>query len=97
MFRGLLLMTAAGLMATVQANDHSSPCRKANSMAGCSPYMTETECQAHQRILTFLSDPRERAAYLAMHAQLIEERRAACGVPADKKPRNLVSLTTRLL
>lgn len=96
MFRGLLFLTAAGLMATAQANGHSSPYLEANPLAGCSPYMTEAECQTHQRILTFLSDPRERAAYLAMHAQLIEERRAACGVPADNKPRNLVSLTTRL-
>ena len=93
MIRGLLFLTAAGLMATAQANDRPPPHLQPNTLAACSPYLTETECQAHQRILTFLSDPRERAAYQAMHAQLIDERRAACGVPADKRPHYLVSLT----
>jgi hypothetical protein len=79
-------------MVTAEANGHPSQHPGPNLLAACSHYMTESECQAHQRILTLLHDPRERAAYQAMYDQLIEERRAACGVPADKKPRNLVSL-----
>jgi hypothetical protein len=90
--RGLLLLTAAGLVATAQANGRLT--LEPSPLTGCSAYMTETECQAHQRILTFLNGPRERAAYQAMHAQLMEERRAVCGVPADRKPRSLVSLTS---
>lgn len=96
MWKGLLFLTTAGLIATAQANGRPSQNQEANPLSVCSTYMTETECQAHQRILAFLSDPRERAAYLAMHAQLIEERRAACGVPSDNRPRNLVSLTSDL-
>jgi len=94
MFKGLLILTAAGLMATAQANSRPSQHLEVNPVATCSAYMTEAECSAHQRILTFLTDTRELAAYLAMHAQLIEERRAACGVPSDKRARDLVSLTS---
>lgn len=93
---GLLFLAAAGMLATAQASGRPSQYTETSPLAGCSPYMTEAECQAHQRILTLLNDPRERAAYLAMHAQLIQERQAACGVPADSKPRNLVSLTSGL-
>lgn len=96
MLRGLFFLMAAGLMLTAQANGQLWQHLQANTLTGCSLYMTETECQAHQRILALLSDPRERAAYMAMHTQLIEERRAACGVPVDKRPRNLVSLSPAL-
>lgn len=58
----------------------------------CSIYMTEIECRAHQRILTLLTDPRERSAYLAMHTQLIAERAAACSVPGEHPPSNLAAL-----
>lgn len=96
MLRGLIFLTMAGLMATAQANGHPSQYPEMHPLAECSLYMTEAECRTHRRILTFLSDPRERAAYLAMHAQLIDDRRAACGVPTHMRPRNLVSLTTAL-
>jgi hypothetical protein len=95
-WKGLLFLTAVGLMATAQANSRPSQHLEVKPVATCSAYMTEAECSAHQRILTFLTDPRERAAYLAMHAQLIEERRAACGVPSDRRARDLVSLTSSL-
>lgn len=90
MYGRLFLLLAASLMLTAQANDR--PLLHPSPPMACSPYLTETECQAHQRILSLLSDPRERAAYQAMHAQLIEERQAVCGVPADRKSHNLVSL-----
>lgn len=91
MYRRLFLLLAAAQILPAQANDHLPA--HPNPLTVCSPYLTETECQAHLRILSLLNDPRERAAYQAMHAQLIEERQAVCGVPADKKTRNLVSLT----
>lgn len=96
MLKGLFLLTAAALSVAVQADGRPMHDQEPNPLTGCSRYMTETECQAHQRILTLLSEPREHAAYLAMHAQLIDDRRAACGVPGDKRSRNLVSLTAEL-
>ena len=63
MYRGLLFLTAAGLMATAQANDRPPHHLQPNTLAACSPYLTETECQAHGRILTFFGDLRKRAAY----------------------------------
>jgi hypothetical protein len=45
----------------------------------CPPLLTETECRAHHRILTALAEPQERNAYLTMHQQLLDERKALCG------------------
>ena len=90
MYRGLLYPYGGG-----PCGDGRPPAASlaTNTLAVCSPHLTETECQAHQRILTFFGDLRKRAAYQAMHAQLIDERRATSGVPADKRPHYLVSLT----
>lgn len=87
----LLLATGA------QASELGLPEQRAGGVNNdCSIYMTEAECRAHRRILTLLTDPRERSAYLAMHSQLIQERAAACGVPAAPTSRNLAALDIAL-
>ncbi|MCU0842476.1 MAG: hypothetical protein MUC79_12265 [Thiobacillaceae bacterium] len=44
----------------------------------CPALMTEAECRVHHDILGLLPAGPERSAYLAMHAQLLEDRQAAC-------------------
>lgn len=81
------------LLATgVQAGDAGLSGQGAFDPAICSIYMTEAECSAHQRILTLLTELRERNAYLAMHSQLIAERAAACGVPTERAHPKLAGL-----
>lgn len=53
--------------------------------AQCSIYMTDGECQTHQRILSVLLDARERNAYLAMYLQLMDERKALCSLPVTSR------------
>lgn len=57
------------------AADHSLP----GKLDTCPALITEAECRAHHLILQALPEGRERQAYLAMQAQLLEEREAACG------------------
>lgn len=97
MFSRWALPLALLLATGAQASELALPEQRAGGLNdSCSIYMTEAECRAHQRILTLLSDPRERSAYLAMHSQLIQERAAACGAPTEPTSRNLAVLDIAL-
>lgn len=72
----LLISCAAGWAC---AGEDLGPRSTAASKDHCPSLLTEAECRAHHRILRSLSDEEERRAYLSMHAQLLEERRAVCG------------------
>ncbi len=70
----LLLASHSGLL---PAGETEIP-QLADEGDHCPPLMTEAECRAHHRILQHLTSEEERGAYLAMHDQLLLERRAAC-------------------
>ncbi len=57
----------------------------------CPSLLTEVECRTHHRILQVLPAGEERRAYLTMHAQLLEERQAACACTRSDNQVSLLS------